>query len=180
MKKVLTLIAVSLMMTSVASAGLVWLEIYGVGTSGDVVAGSDITLNIVADTGVFNMMSANILATVGAASVPSSHALFTGAFDSDGFIQNNGVSLITGISLSCIMDFVTNVPAGEVLYSFTYTVPDAAGTSVDITAGNVNIAYNDWGEGTSMGAATLNIVPVPEPMMIALLGLGGLFLRRRK
>ena len=172
MKKILVLFIV-LLMASVATAGNVWL----VAPSGDILVNTAVTIDVVADTGVFNMMSANILATVGAASAPSSHALFTGAFDTDGFIQNDGVSLITGISLSCLMDFVTNVPAGQVLYSFTYTTPSVVGV-VGITAGNVNIAYNDWSNGTSMGGTSINVVP--EPMTIALLGLGGMFLRRRK
>ena len=38
---------------------------------------------------------------------------------------------------------------------------------------------SDYGTGGN-DVLTVNVVPVPEPMTIALLGLGGLFLRRRK
>ena len=56
---------------------------------------------------------------------------------------------------------------------FTYEMyADSIGTSlVGLTA--------DWGS-PEIGALSITVVDVPEPMTMALLGLGGLFLRRRK
>ena len=170
-----------LTMVSVASGGVIWLEVEGVApdlTTGnyDVEPGSDITMIIVADTTLM-MIDADILGP-GQAKAPISHHVNLLALPrSDGVIQNNGTELITGISLSGYMFEGPFVPAGETIYSFTYTIPDAPGTTVDITGGNVFVRLN-WIEIYLLGAATLNIVP--EPMTIALLGLGGLFLRRRR
>ncbi len=179
--KVLILFAI-LTMVSAAQGGIIWLEVDGVdpnATTGnyDVDLLSDITMIIVADTGILSV-DTDILGPGTAKAPISSHALFTGALGSDGVIQNNGTELITLISIACVPDFIP-VPAGETLYSFTYTVPNAPGTTIDITGDNVFVQFRDFDftQTTSLGAATLNIVP--EPMTIALLGLGGLFLRRR-
>ena len=79
--------------------------------------------------------------------------------------------------------------AGEVLYKFDLTTPSELGlfTINDWTGSNplggppipVYTEILDTGVNISdMGSLTLNVVP--EPMTIVLLGLGGLFLRRRK
>lgn len=184
MKKLLSLFIVMLMV-SAASAGIVRLEVNGEGaapTSGDaieVTAGSDIVINILADTGIFQI-EADILGNAGTAKTPITvNTTFNTAspLASEGFIKNDGTQLITGIVQLCVQDFVTNVPAGEVLYSFTYTVPETLGV-MEISGTNIYASFNDFSTSDSMQPVFLNVVP--EPMTIALLGIGGLFLRRKK
>ncbi len=178
--KVLIILAI-LVISSAASGGIVWLEVDGADPNlptgnYDVDPGSDITMIMVADADLVAIWT-DILGTGEVKAPISSNPYFNIAFD--GVIQNNGTQLITGISLSHTMEFDGHhLDAGETIYSFTYTVPDAPGTTVDIAGANVTVSFLDWSSATSLGAATLNITP--EPMTIALLGFGGLFLRRRR
>ena len=83
-------------------------------------------------------------------------------------------------------------PAGQALLWFDYTVPFMEiSTLITIDSYDVNPGYPAslkkfvQGNGgvpnvTDMGAVQLHIVGIPEPVTIALLGLGGLFLVRRR
>jgi hypothetical protein len=64
-------------------------------------------------------------------------------------------------------------------------VVDGDWLSWDIVTGTATGTFNvnmyDWASATTtVPVATLGMTIIPEPMTIALLGLGGLFLRRRK
>ena len=70
----------------------------------------------------------------------------------------------------------TDIDAGE---WFTFDLTLAAGTAL-ATDGSVYIPVDLFEPGPTGSVEQLSIQIIPEPMTIALLGLGGLFLRRRK
>ena len=67
----------------------------------------------------------------------------------------------------------TDVDSGE---WFTFDLEVAADAEVDDTY-DISLLTESWSE---IGSSIFTVTVVPEPMTIALLGLGGLFLRRRK
>lgn len=99
-----------------------------------------------------------------------------------GIIVNAGEPyvLITDIAGSRAAGGMDGVPNDTVVYSFEFHVP-AAPYSTFITIDLDGLSILDVFSGSvASTAAALEIHVVPEPMTIALLGLGGLFLRRRK
>jgi len=77
------------------------------------------------------------------------------------------------------------IAQGTVLMTYTYTIPNVVQDSITLSAyidselgyGDAKWQDNAYNTTTGLGSVTLNLVP--EPMTIALLGLGGLFLRRK-
>jgi len=81
------------------------------------------------------------------------------------------------------------IPAGQILYQFELKIPDQAMLSdlftITCAYGNTAIGappYSHSLDGVNMLANSVALVlhVIPEPVTIALLGLGGLFLRRRR
>ena len=79
------------------------------------------------------------------------------------------------------------VPAGTVIYSFEYHVPDVpASTWIEIqNDADYDLYWDAWMDYAdasyyegSVGTALIHVIP--EPTTIVLLGLGGLLLRRRR
>jgi hypothetical protein len=142
-----------------------------------------ITIGIVADFSYVGNFGIDDILTDngGTASNPALHTLLQFEPYSNGEVINEGSLLIQdpyGQNLSWIPE--DNIMAGEVLWSFTYHVPDVpASTIVTISATGVFVA-DDWYMEYDDYIEPLTIHVVPEPATIALLGLGGLLLRRRK
>lgn len=93
-----------------------------------------------------------------------------------GVIRNAGGVLIDGINLTCQMNFMDYVIPGTILYTFDYHVGGEPSDVIEIWADGYYIATQDF----TTGVIDSILIHVPEPITIALLGLGGLFLRRRK
>ena len=141
-----------------------------------------ITIEIVADYGVGTLTIDDITTdTGGTASAPAlGTEIAAGYVVQPGTLVNAGGILVSDIAGDGGGAMGT-VPAGNTVWTFEYHVPDVEEPSTYITIGvnNINMTdqyYGNW--VTDVGSVVIHVVP--EPMTIALLGLGGLFLRRRR
>jgi hypothetical protein len=185
MKKVLILFVV-LAITSVASASQVdfTFKVDPADQKASYEYSDIITINLTTEAQVIGLDIGAISdgGGGGTAQLPLSlNANFT-AFADVGYLTNDGQTLIKWIAGNA----GAGLHATGILYSFEYHVPDVE-DSTWITIGDFSgqpywpalITYlgGDEYEGP---LTPLEIHVTPEPITIALLGLGGLFLRRRK
>jgi hypothetical protein len=180
MKKLLVL-ALVLGLTSAANATLS-IEVDGEapGTSITVAQGATVTVSILSDS-TANYVSYIILdntsAVVGGLGSPHTYKGTDAAGDGGNAGESGKTSPLSSPSwgvgyLAQALSIAGQVVAGT-HHTFVYTAPMSDGTAT--------LGLFDAGVGSSWGDEVANLqIIVPEPMTIALLGLGGLFLRRRK
>lgn len=180
MKKLLALVMV-LVVASVVSAGVEWT--FTSGAAGDTVTISLVTTDATTVKGVALPLisdgGAGGFAANGAVNASLSSGLDNGyngaTLASWGFTGTAGDwGAASGTALTGV--------AG-VIFSYDYTI-DAAfvGDSITFAVSNLEglMDYQVLTSDGSVAASSFAMSVVPEPMTLGLLGLGGLFLRRRK
>jgi hypothetical protein len=173
----------------------------GISGARDVYAGDVVVVTITADTAVTSYTlsikeTTTSLAGHSTASAGSLHANFD-LTRTNGTVRNGLTTAPTSATQRyMLIDKISGgkktttaqVPIGEVLYQFELMIPTAAVMCETFTITAVTGTPNFGGAGythnlNAVAVATTNALVlhvIPEPMTIALLGLGGLFMLRRR
>ena len=190
MKKLVCLMIV-LAVVSFASAATVKFDAPGA-IAGKVSAaqGEKVVISIIADFDVANLVI-TIGADGGAAEALGTLNANIKTMPNPGTLRNGSGILIDRISGSQGVQFGdVPVAAYQSLYTFTFVAPMVDGLyTITYKTGATpfppppvpySCAIDGVGGAIALTSIESLIVDVPEPMTIALLGLGGLFIRRRK
>jgi hypothetical protein len=184
MKKLLAFVLV-LGIASIANAASCELYLLIDGTSTyDVASGLTPTVDLYIDVAVTSLYDADDASggmdivqnlTSGSVTLSLGDWISTSSKESVGTISSGDI-----VDMYWYRESTTNHPADTIIYSFSITLSsDAAGTIDPFMSSNDRVMsglmVHGWNENTYSG-----VTIVPEPMTIMLLGLGGLFLRRRK
>ena len=178
MKRMLVALTI-VVFASVSFAGLEWQV-----SKDRVLAGETVTISLVDTDGEgFASILMDVITDYGAGGLASNLAIAPFASFPDAGYVGTGANLIEWVGGSADDNQLEGLSG--VLYSFDYTVSDLAPMGLFINIGasteGVNLAsYVSManGEAGPIDDAVLEVIP--EPMTMALLGLGGLFLRRRR
>ena len=183
MKKLMVLVLV-FGVVSVASAGD--LTVVGDGMSGSITVNpyEIITVELIATNwglsgpaDAFSVVNIGAITGAGTASAPALHAELTN-LPLLGTLVNDGTNMIVGISGGTPLGDMDGIPNGDAAYSFTLDVGGMGTYLIDLMNTTVSGAFSPTPLPLAISALEVNVVP--EPMTLGLLGLGGLFLRRRK
>ena len=185
MKKLLILVAV-LVFSTATMAGTVSVQVV---PPGPYTPSQIVTVNVVNDDfpttpqmqTIAKMDIAALTASAGTAEAVGTlcDELKAGLYN-EGALVNSGGDLITGLYGSVALGTQTGPPPGTVLYSYEFHIPEVPYSTI-ITLGIDGLVLKHvFGQELVANVIPAEIHVTPEPMTIALLGLGGLFLRRRK
>ena len=182
MIKRLLILGLVLALPAMASAVTVNLSLVSGGQSSlnlgtDVTVGQVITVDLVCDTAVLGMGSLMSFVPTGETiSAPGSFvdASINAAVSNPGVMAGGSIT-----SFGFAVNTGQNVAAGNIIYSFSATV-DGVGNIAPVMGTGDFLQPVSGGILFSSGVTQNALYIVPEPATIALLGLGGLLLRRRK
>ena len=175
MKKLL-IIFMALTLASAAFATATYeITITGSGSGTNVYAGDTVRVTFdetAADSGGLGDFKTNVDRY---ADIPSPEVKWLYDFD---MLDSIAISVNgDGIDVLCTGQNFGDSPTGDVFY-FEFEVASDAVVSNKITISHSSGNWN--GDYSPDVASDVQLTVMPEPMTIALLGLGGLFLRRRK